>query len=65
MRNAADYIAALIFALIALIHLARYLCHFDVTISQFIVPEWVSPVAFVAFGLLSAWLLRKRIVQMV
>lgn len=65
MRNGADIIGALIFAFIALAHLARYLCHFDVTIGQFIVPEWVSPAAFVVFGLLSAWLLRRRTVPVV
>lgn len=62
MRNGADFIGALIFAFIALVHLARFLCHFDVTIANLVVPEWVSPTAFVVFGLLSAWLLRRRVV---
>lgn len=61
MRNGADIIGAIIFAFIALVHLARYLCPFDVTLAHFLVPEWVSPVAFVLFGLLSAWLLRQRL----
>lgn len=60
MRNGADIIGAIIFALVALVHLARYLCHFDVTVSTYIMPDWVSPVSFVLFGLLSAWLLRRR-----
>jgi len=62
MRNGADIIGAIIFAFIALAHLARYLCHFDVTLANFLVPDWVSPVAFVLFGLLSAWILRRRVV---
>lgn len=60
MRNGATVIGAFVFALIALVHLARYLCPFDVTIAHFLVPEWVSPVVFVVLGLLSAWMLRSR-----
>lgn len=60
MRNGADIIGAIIFGVIALAHLARYLCHFDVTLASYVVPDIVSPIAFVIFGLLSAWLLRRR-----
>jgi hypothetical protein len=62
MRNGADVIGAIIFALMAIIHLARFLCHFDVTLANYVVPDWVSPVSFVFFGLLAAWLLRPRTV---
>lgn len=63
MRNGADIISAIIFAVVALAHLARYLCHFDVVIGHYIVPFWVSPAVFVVLGLLSAWLLRRRVVS--
>lgn len=64
MRNGADIIGALIFIFMALAHLARFLCHFDVILAGLVVPIWISPVGFVAFGLLSAWLLRRRVIQL-
>lgn len=62
MRNGADIIGAIIFAFVALAHLARFLCHFDVTLANYVVPDFVSPIAFVAFGLLAAWILRRRVI---
>lgn len=49
-------IACGLFALIAAAHLARLLCHADVTVAGFSVPMWVSLVgmiiaAVLAFGL--------------
>lgn len=65
MRNSAEIIGAIVFGFMALVQLARYLCHFDVTLGNFVVPDWVSPVAFICFGLLSAWLLRRKTVAIV
>lgn len=58
MGNTATYIAALLFAFMAIVHLGRIFCPFTVQIGDFIVPEWGSYFAFIIFGLLSAFLFR-------
>ncbi len=63
MRSGADIIAGLIFGLVALIHLARILCPFDVIVQDTHVPDWASAVGFVVAGLLSAWLFRPKIAK--
>ena len=62
MRNEAIDIAAIIFGLMALLHLGRIFCPFPVQIGTLQVPDWVSYVAFVLFGLLSAYLFKSRYV---
>lgn len=60
MGNSAIYIAALLFAFMAIVHLGRIFCPFEVQIGSFNVPEWASYVGFLVFGLLSAYLFKER-----
>ncbi|HVU31640.1 MAG TPA: hypothetical protein VHE36_14705 [Sphingomicrobium sp.] len=53
------WIAAAIFALIALAHVVRLFTHFEVTIGTHRVPEWVSYVAIVVTLFLS-WMLCRE-----
>ncbi|HEY4070176.1 MAG TPA: hypothetical protein VGM04_01295 [Sphingomicrobium sp.] len=53
------WIAATIFALFALIHIVRLVTHFQVTLGNHVVPEWVSYVAIVVAALLS-WMLCRE-----
>lgn len=59
MKGSAEFIAGIFFGLMALIHLARLLCPFDVVIGSYHVALWVSPIIFMGAGLLSAWLFRS------
>lgn len=60
MSNQPIYLSGLIFALLALIHLGRVLCPFQITIGSYIVPESASYAGFVVFGMLSMFLFRSR-----
>jgi hypothetical protein len=60
MKNGIIYLAALFFAFMSLLHLARLFCFFPVTIGTFGVPAWFSYIGFVLFGLVSAFLFRAR-----
>lgn len=60
MGNGAINLAGVLFALAALIHLARLFCPFDVTIGHFQIPHWWSYVGFFFFGMLSIYLFRNR-----
>lgn len=59
MKQAPVIIAALVFALIALIHFVRFLYPFQVVIGDFIVPSWLSLLIFILSALLSIWLFRS------
>jgi hypothetical protein len=52
-------IAALIFALMALIHLYRIATHFQIILGNHPVPMWVSYCALVVSGLLAVMLFRE------
>jgi hypothetical protein len=60
MGNGAIYISALIFIFMALLHLARTLCHFPVIIGTVSIPYMASYAGFILFALLSGYLLRAR-----
>lgn len=60
MGNGAIYTAALIFAFMAIVHLGRIFCPFEVHIGSFSFPDWASYLGFVFFGLLSAFLFKER-----
>ncbi len=60
MGNGAIYLAGLLFAIMALVHLARLFCPFDVTIGTVAIPDWASYIGFIVFGLLSIFLFRAR-----
>ncbi|HEY7007037.1 MAG TPA: hypothetical protein VH392_11230 [Sphingomicrobium sp.] len=53
------WLAAAIFALIALIHVVRLFTHFQVVLGNHQVPDWVSYVAIVVAALFS-WMLCRE-----
>lgn len=59
MSKPFTWIAAAIFALIALIHLYRMLSHFRVVIGSHVIPQWVSILGFVIPAILS-WMLCRE-----
>lgn len=48
--------AGIIFAIVALIHLARLYYHFPIIIGNTLVPSWVNVIAFLVTGCLSLWM---------
>ena len=52
-------VAAIIFLLMALVHLYRLVAPFDVTIGPCHLPQWASIVGLLVAGLLSVMLLRE------
>lgn len=60
MRGLADIIGGIIFGIVAIIHLARLVCPFDLIVADYYVPIWINAVGYVVAGLLSAWLLRPK-----
>ena len=52
-------IAAVIFALMALVHLYRIATHFQIIIGSHPIPMWVSWIAIVVTGLLAMMLYRE------
>lgn len=58
--NCVITLAAIIFGVMALIHLGRIFCPFEVQIGTFTVPHWGSYIGFIIFGLLSAYLFKAR-----
>ena len=59
MKN--SVIVTLIFlTLVSIIHLVRFALQVNVTIDKFILPMWMSLVAFLALGALAAWLWRDE-----
>ena len=52
-------IAAIIFAIMALVHLYRLFAHFQVVVGSHTIPMWCSYVAIVVAGLLSWGLFRE------
>lgn len=53
------WIAAVIFALVALVHIVRLFTHFKVEFGTHVIPMWVSYVAIVIGALLS-WMLCRE-----
>lgn len=60
MGNGAISLAGTLFSVMALLHLARLFCPFQVMIGSFSVPLWWSYFGFVIFGMLSFFLFRNR-----
>ncbi len=59
MKN--SVIVTLIFlTLVSIIHLVRFALQVNVTIDKFILPMWMSLVAFLALGALAVWLWRDE-----
>jgi MFS superfamily sulfate permease-like transporter len=53
------WLAAAIFALVALVHIIRLFTHFQVIFGSHTIPEWVSYVAIVVAAFLS-WMLCRE-----
>lgn len=60
MGNGAIYLGGIIFAAMALLHLARIFCPFDVIIAGISIPHEFSYFGFVILGLISIALFRAR-----
>lgn len=57
-KDSALFVAGVIFAIVALIHLLRLFYPFALIIGTFAVPVWFNAVAFVIAGFLSALMFR-------
>ncbi len=60
MGNGAIYLSGTIFAIMALIHLARIFCPFEIIIAGVSIPHEFSYLGFIVPGLLSIALFRAR-----
>ena len=60
MKKPASLVAAILFCLIALAQLFRFLLRVRVTAGSHDIPLWLSAVAFVVLGALGLWLWRER-----
>ncbi len=52
-------IAAILFGIMALVHLYRLVTHFRIVIGSHPIPEWVSIIAMLITGLLAVMLYRE------
>lgn len=55
MKRAYGAITAVIFFAIAMAHLSRLIVGWEVTIANWVVPQWVSVAGLIIAGLLSLW----------
>lgn len=60
MGNGAIYLAGTLFGVIALIHLGRIFCPFEVVVGGIAIPYEMSYIVFIFCGLLSIALFRAR-----
>ena len=59
MRKPFTMIAVVLFSLIALLQLLRFVLGWEVTVNQVIVPLWVSGIAFVLLGTVAVMVWRE------
>lgn len=59
MGKGAVLVAALFFAFMAIVHLGRIFCPFHVQIGSLVIPDWISYVAFIFFGILTSFLFKE------
>jgi hypothetical protein len=55
-KNAALITAGVIFAIVALLHLARLITKFEVTFAKKTVPLWVNVIGLLVAGFLAFWM---------
>ena len=60
MAKNALQVAGVVFGLVALLHLSRFLLHFDLMIGMTLVPVWVNGVGFVVASLLAFWMFKAN-----
>ena len=58
-RKPFTIVAALIFTVVALVHLYRVFTHFQVVLGSHVIPEWISILGVLIPGLLAVGLLRE------
>lgn len=56
MRKAALFVAGIIFALMAILHITRLYFQFPIIINSMLVPLWVNWVGLVVSGTLTIWM---------
>lgn len=59
-KDTALFVAGVIFAFIALVHLLRLLFNFNLLVARHIVPMWVSIPGFIIFFALAIWMFVAR-----
>lgn len=55
-KNPPLIVAGIVFALVALLHIARVLCHIPIMADQMVIPESWSIVGFFVATFLSTWM---------
>lgn len=59
MHNAALKVSGLLFLIIAVAHLVRFIYGTMVIVGTYVVPVWISGVAFAVCALLSLWMFKS------
>ena len=54
------FVTLIFLTLVSIIHLVRFALQVSITVNKFVVPMWMSLVAFLALGALSVWLWRDE-----
>ncbi|MBS0634947.1 MAG: hypothetical protein JSR37_05760 [Verrucomicrobia bacterium] len=57
-KNTPLTVAGIVFALVALLHLARLYFQFPIIVDQMMVPYWINGVGLVVAAFLSIWMFR-------
>jgi len=60
MKRPASLLAGILFLLLALAQLCRFILGIEVVAGGIVIPLWPSAVAAVVLALLSCWLLKER-----
>jgi hypothetical protein len=60
MKRSASLVAGILFLLMAVAQLCRFILGIEVVAGGIVIPLWPSAVAAVVLALLSCWLLKER-----
>ncbi len=60
MKRPASLVVSILFMLMAMGQLVRFLLGTTITVDGVAIPLWISPVAAVIFVAIAIWLLRER-----
>ena len=60
MKRPASLVVSILFMLMAIGQLVRFLLGITITVEDIAIPLWISPVAAVIFVAIAIWLLRER-----
>lgn len=56
MEKTALLVSGIIFLVVSILHLARYLMKLEVKVGTWVVPVWSSLIGFLFAGLISLWM---------